>query len=383
MSSATFWLSTSFRGPSTFEANGFLADMTSHAPAVSIRNLTRTIAGRNILEGINLDLAEGEFFALVGPSGSGKSTLLKMISGIDSPTQGEVWLDGKEITHLPAYQRPVHTVFQSYALFPHLNVAGNVRFPLKVAGVSGPEAERKVEAALKMVKLESMAKRSVATLSGGERQRVAIARALVDEPRCVLFDEPLAALDPHLRNSTLEMIQEIQRRLGLTYVYVTHDRQEALKAAGRCALMRDGKLVQVGTPQELYQQPTSVFSASFLGAISWIRAKRGERQTVTVEGESVAIELKQELPVGVNDFVVGIRPEDVQLGEDQPFKAVVESAEFGGARSLLKLRLRGGDVVLAESREGVSALRVGDSVRLGWDVKAMHLYPAEQATTGN
>lgn len=355
--------------------------MTSQAPAISIRNLTRTISGRNILEGIDLELVEGEFFALVGPSGSGKSTLLKMISGIDSPSQGEIWLDGKEITHVPPYQRPVHTVFQSYALFPHLNVAGNVRFPLKVAGVTGPEAERKVEAALKMVQLESLARRNVTTLSGGERQRVAIARALVDEPRCVLFDEPLAALDPHLRNSTLEMIQEIQKRLGLTYVYVTHDRQEALKAADRCALMRDGKLVQVGTPRELYQQPKTVFSASFLGPISWIRAKRGQHQTILLTGESVSLEVKQSLPEGVSDFVVGIRPEEVHLGESQSLTAVVESTEFCGARSLLKLRLQGGDVLLAEARGGVTALRIGDSVKLGWDTQAMHLFPAKQVTT--
>lgn len=357
--------------------------MTSQTPAVSIRNLTRTIAGRNILEGIELELAEGEFFALVGPSGSGKSTLLKMISGIDSPTQGEVWLDGKEITHLPAYQRPVHTVFQSYALFPHLNVAGNVRFPLKVAGVTGPEAERKVEAALKMVRLESLAKRDVTTLSGGERQRVAIARSLVDEPRCVLFDEPLAALDPHLRNSTLEMIQEIQKRQGLTYVYVTHDRQEALKAADRCALMRDGKLVQVGTPQELYQRPTSIFSASFLGPISWVHAKRGEQNKMLIAGESVSMEAGKRMPEGVGEFVVGIRPEEVQIGGTQPFTAVVESTEFCGARSVLRLRLQGGDVVLAEARGGVAAPRIGDTVRLGWDFQAMHLFPAEQLTTGN
>lgn len=357
--------------------------MTSQAPAVSIRNVTRTIAGRNILEGIDLELREGEFFALVGPSGSGKSTLLKMISGIDSPTQGEVWLDGKEITHLPAYRRPVHTVFQSYALFPHLNVSGNVRFPLKVAGVTGPEAERKVESALKMVRMESLSKRDVTTLSGGERQRVAIARALVDEPRCVLFDEPLAALDPHLRNSTLEMIQEIQKRLGLTYVYVTHDRQEALKAADRCALMRDGKLVQVGTPQELYHRPTSIFSASFLGPISWVRAKRGERQTIVLAGESAAIEAGMGLPEGVKDFVVGIRPEEVRLGENQPFMAVVESTEFCGARSVLRLRLQGGDVVLAEARGGEARFSSGATIRLGWDMQAMHLFPAEQASSEN
>lgn len=351
--------------------------MHSPSNAVSLSHVSRVIAGRNLLADISLDLAVGEFFALVGPSGSGKSTLLKMISGIDPPTKGEVWIDGQNVTQLPPYQRPVHTVFQNYALFPHLSVADNVAFPLKVAGVTKADSVPKVTKALRLVRLEAFANRSVTTLSGGERQRVAVARALVDEPKCVLFDEPLAALDPHLRSSTLEMIQEIQQRLGLTYVYVTHDRQEALKAAHRCALLKEGRLVQVGTPQELYQRPATAFAASFMGPIHWVSARRTGSRSLSIPSVTgmATLEVTHELRPEDIELVVGLRPEGVRIGSNEPLQAKLEGIEFCGATSLVKLRLENGEAIVAETRGGVGGASPGDLVRVGWSSQSMHVFP--------
>lgn len=319
----------------------------SNTPAISIRGVSRELGGRTILDGIDLEVERGEFFALVGPSGSGKSTLLKMVSGIDQPTAGEVWLAGENVTGVPPYRRPVHTVFQNYALFPHLNVAGNVGFPLKVAGITRADREKRIAKALALVKLESFAGRTITNLSGGERQRVAVARALVDEPRCILFDEPLSALDPHLRVATLEMIQEIQDRLKITYLYVTHDRQEALRAADRVAVLRGGKLEQVGSPTELYRHPKSAFVASFLGPINWIP---GERKEVTL----------------------GIRPEDVRIDTSGIVEARVLGCDYCGATSEVRLELAGGTQIVAELRGPPPDLMRGAPVRISWNEDAAH-----------
>lgn len=322
-----------------------------NTPAIAICGVTRELGGWAILGGIDLAVERGEFFALVGPSGSGKSTLLKMVSGIDQPTSGEVWLDGENVTRVPPYRRPVHTVFQNYALFPHLSVAGNVGFPLAVAGMSRADRDKRVAKALALVKMEAFASRAITNLSGGERQRVAVARALVDEPRCILFDEPLSALDPHLRVATLEMIQEIQDRLKITYLYVTHDRQEALRAADRVAVLRGGKLEQVGSPTELYQRPMSAFVASFLGPINWIP---GERKDVTL----------------------GIRPEDVRIDASGRVEARVIGCDFCGATSQVRLEVAGGTHIVAEVRGPLPDLARGAAVRLAWASDAEHEFPA-------
>lgn len=261
-------------------------------PVVELRGVTKRLAGRLVLDDIRLAVEEGEFFALVGPSGSRKSTLLKMVSGIEPADSGEVWLRGKDVTSLPPYRRDVHTVFQSYALFPHLDAEGNVGFPLRVAGVAREERRRRVARALSWVQLDRFSKRRIEKLSGGERQRVAVARALVDEPACVLLDEPLAALDPHLRGSTLDLLEEIQSRLGVTYIYVTHDRQEALRAADRIAVLRDGRLEQVGTPMELYRYPESPFVASFLGPMNWF-----DGEICASDAQSVTLRSGRRLPL--------------------------------------------------------------------------------------
>lgn len=360
-------------------------EQTSPNPAISIRGVRRAFGGRSILNGIDLEVQKGEFFALVGPSGSGKSTLLKMVSGIDQPTAGEVWLEGENVTRVPPYRRAVHTVFQNYALFPHLSVAGNVGFPLKVAGLNRAESDKRVAKALALVKLDAFASRAVTTLSGGERQRVAVARALVDEPRCILFDEPLSALDPHLRVATLEMIEEIQERLKITYLYVTHDRQEALRAAHRVAVLRDGKLEQVGTPTELYHRPTTPFVASFLGPINWLPAERLEQNGKMVAklagGAEVALRsephecgyYKPELP-NVKQLSIGLRPEDVRIDSRGPVEARVIGCEFCGATSHVRLEIAGGTHLVADVRGPLPDLARGSAVRITWDDAKIHVF---------
>lgn len=363
--------------------------MKHDIPAICVRGLSRTFAGREVLSGIDLAVERGEFFALVGPSGSGKSTLLKMVSGIDQPTSGEVWLEGENVTRVPPYRRPVHTVFQSYALFPHLSVAGNVGFPLKVAGRLRAARDQAVAKALALVKMEAFANRPITNLSGGERQRVAVARALVDEPRCILFDEPLSALDPHLRVSTLEMIQEIQDRLGMTYLYVTHDRQEALRAADRVAVLRGGKIEQVGSPTELYHRPKTAFVASFLGPINLMAAERresdGKPAVIVGKGSIVLLEPDEcrdiDLISGAK-VTIGIRPEDVQIGAKGPLAAEVLGADFCGAGSHVRLKLEDGTTIVADVRGSFDSRR-GAAVRLSWKSNAMHVFPPTNGEIGH
>jgi ABC-type Fe3+/spermidine/putrescine transport system ATPase subunit len=338
----------------------------------------KTFEGRTVLGSLDLSIAQGEFFALLGPSGSGKSTLLRIISGVDTPDRGEVRLRGQDLRGVPAYRRPVHTVFQSYALFPHLTVAGNVGFPLRVAGVPRPEQRQRVAQALAWVKLDDFASRRIQGLSGGERQRVALARALVDGPQCVLLDEPLAALDPHLRDSTLELIKDIQARLPITYMYVTHDRREALRAAHRIGVLREGRLEQVGSPEALYQHPRSAFVASFIGAINWLPGEvisEAGQIGVRFDGGAWAPLAGQVLPPS-RRVVVGLRPEDLRIGGEGFLAAQVVSSEFCGSSVWTRLRTPQGLSLSAETRDRPAA--VGESVRVGWALRAAHVFAADE-----
>jgi ABC-type Fe3+/spermidine/putrescine transport system ATPase subunit len=347
--------------------------------AIEFRSASKTYQGRTVLDSVSLAIHQGEFFVLVGPSGSGKSTLLKLLSGIELPTMGEVWLSGQRIDSVPAYRRPVHTVFQSYALFPHLDVAGNVGFPLQVAGVRKKDRDTRVLAALGLVKLDGFAHRKIATLSGGERQRVAVARALVDEPKCVLFDEPLAALDPHLRLSTMAMIQEIQARLGVTYLYVTHDRQEALQAAHRIGVLRDGKIEQVGTPSELYNHPRTVFVASFLGHMNWLVAEVCQHQRASARLANGSLHPLPDASSPPGSLVLlGIRAENVQVGKSGLFEGEVVKSVFCGSRTQLHLVLADGSPITAELRGELIGADRGARVGVSWDLDAVTFFPAPE-----
>jgi putative spermidine/putrescine transport system ATP-binding protein len=234
--------------------------------AVSFKSVSRLFGQVRAVDNVSLDIAEGEFFAMLGPSGSGKTTCLRLIAGFDQPTYGSIEIFGKPCEGLPPYKRNVNTVFQDYALFPHMTVGENVGYGLMIKGMNRAEREAKATAALDMVKLKDYGARRPSQLSGGQRQRVALARALVNEPKVLLLDEPLGALDLKLREQMQEELKHLQKQLGITFVFVTHDQGEALSMADRVAIFNEGKIVQAGTPREVYEHPKTKFAADFVGS---------------------------------------------------------------------------------------------------------------------
>jgi len=246
---------------------------TSARVAVEIEDVTKRFGPVAAVDGASLTIGHGELFALLGPSGCGKTTLLRMIGGFEEPTAGTIRIAGQDMSRVPAHRRPVHMVFQHYALFPHLTVADNVAFGLRYKGLARREEGARVAAALARVRLADLGRRRPDQLSGGQRQRVALARALVLEPQVLLLDEPLAALDPSLRREVQLELKELQRELGITFVFVTHDRQEALAISDRIAVMNQGQVAQVGTPAEVFEQPETGFVARFLGATNVFAAE--------------------------------------------------------------------------------------------------------------
>jgi ABC-type Fe3+/spermidine/putrescine transport system ATPase subunit len=351
-------------------------DHDIHAPAVELRGVSKRFGQRVILDSIDLQVARGEVLVLVGQSGSGKSTLLKIVSGIETPDAGRVLLAGRDCTELPPHRRAVHTVFQSYALFPHLDVTGNIAFPLRIAGVSPKEQEQLVTTALCWVKLEQHARRRVESLSGGERQRVALARALVDSPECVLLDEPLSALDPHLRAETLELLKGIQVRLGTTFLFITHDREEALRLGHRIGVLNHGRLEQVGTPEEIYERPQTAFVASFLGRINWLPGELNGEASLSIAGKNVPCAVRVAASSG--RVKVGVRPEDVQIDPDGYFEAVVVGRDFLGDSVIVRMTLADGTALVADQRAPLAVAEVGRQVRVGWSPDVVHLFPPDE-----
>ena len=241
---------------------------------LTVENLHKSFGDERVLNDVSLEVAPGEFFTLLGPSGCGKTTLLRMIAGLELPDAGRIYLGGEEITHLPASQRQVNTVFQSYALFPHLSVYENIAFGLRARKFPQTEIQRRVDGRLEMLDLGRLAQRRPHQLSGGQKQRVALARALVNEPAVLLLDEPMSALDAHLRAQVQQDLRRLQRELGQTFILVTHDQDEALVCSDRLAVMREGRIVQIGDPEYVYDYPRDRFVAEFLGAANLIPCTR-------------------------------------------------------------------------------------------------------------
>ena len=288
--------------------------MPPASAAIEIENLTRRFGEVTALDHISLSIARGEFFSLLGPSGCGKTTLLRIIAGLDLADEGVVRIGGVDATGLPAHRRPVNTVFQSYALFPHLNVWDNVAFGLRMKKVAETALQERVRNVMKLVEIESFAHRKPSQISGGQKQRVALARAIVNEPQVLLLDEPLGALDLKLRKQLQIELRSLQRRLGITFIYVTHDQDEALVLSDRIAVMREGKVEQLGEAAELYERPRTRFVSQFLGSCSLIEAivKRPCSDGVIVE--SALGELRVEGPPPSRPkFTLAIRPEKIQL----------------------------------------------------------------------
>lgn len=301
---------------------------------LSLRGVSKDFGGGNFgLIDIDLDIAQGEFVSLLGPSGCGKTTTLRVIAGFEAPTAGEVLLSGQNIVHLPPNLRPVNTVFQDYAVFPHMNVTENVGFGLSVRGTPKPEIRRKVAEALELVGLSDKATRPVAALSGGQRQRVALARAIVCEPKVLLLDEPLSALDAGLREQMQMELKSLQSRLGTTFIMVTHDQTEALSISDRIAVMNAGRIEQIASPATLYDHPATRFVASFIGTMNLLAGRATGDGRVEVPGFSLAVEGASSLARG-SSVTLGLRPEDLDLvaeGQGAPFQ--VRTTVFHG-RSL-------------------------------------------------
>jgi len=338
---------------------------------VRLDRVSKTYGPETVVREISLTIPQGEFFTLLGPSGSGKTTTLSMIAGFTLPSQGSIHIDGQDATRAPPRARGLGMVFQNYAIFPHLDVFGNVAFPLTVRKAPKAEIERRVAEALAMVKLTGFEKRFARQLSGGQQQRVALARAIVGQPRVVLMDEPLGALDKNLRYHMQVEIKEISRRLGMTVVYVTHDQEEALTMSDRIAIMDRGRIAQMGPPREVYERPESAFVAKFLGEANLIRARRRDG---ALRGAGDA---RFEVAAGRPELAEGqvfVRPEKVSLLPEGAAPAAnqvsgtVRHTAFLGNVVRYEVALPEGEVMLcdATNASGTVLRQPGEPVRLGW-----------------
>ncbi len=326
---------------------------------------------------VTLEIQEGEYVCFLGPSGSGKTTTLRMIAGYVEPTAGRVILDGKDITRLPPQRRNMGMVFQSYALFPHMTVAENIAFPLKVRKLPEATIQTRVREMLELVRLPDVARRRPSQLSGGQQQRVALARVLAFHPRILLLDEPLGALDVKLREHMQLELKEIQRKLGITTIHVTHDQEEALSLADRVVVMDKGWVMQFASPLELYERPASSFVADFVGKINlWpatLVAAEGETALVRVDGTDQVFTVPRDRVVSTR-LTLGIRPEHLQIvpAEDAPLRGLVQKTKFVGSEQFCFVRVAEGLSLLARDR-GLSC-REGDPVGLRWQPERVHVF---------
>ena len=311
---------------------------------LQLRQIRKSFDNTEVLKGIDLEVAQGEFITLLGASGCGKTTTLRIIAGLELPDAGQVILEGQDITNREPNKRDVNTVFQNYALFPHMNVSDNVGYGLKIRKVPKAEIERKVEQALRLVQLEEYGKRMPDQLSGGQKQRIAIARAVINEPKVLLLDEPLGALDLKLRRQMQLELKRLQKRLGITFIYITHDQEEAINMSDRICVMHEGVLEQLGTPNEVYYQPKTSYVADFVGNAN-ILHKNGETfairsENILMNGEAVCTQ-----------------------------EAVVVEKSFAGGQLRILFRLPDGQTLTA-SRYGIdNDLQPGQKVQIGWDAK--------------
>jgi putrescine transport system ATP-binding protein len=330
-------------------------------PLLRIENVVKQFGASRAVDGLSLDIRRGEFFALLGPSGCGKTTLLRMLAGFETPEEGRILLNGHDIAQYLPHERPVNMMFQNYALFPHLSVRDNIAFGLKRAGMARADIATRVAEMVALVKLEGLEKRKPDQLSGGQRQRVALARSLARRPQVLLLDEPLAALDKKLRESTQQELTELQRRLGTTFIIVTHDQEEAMTVASRIGVMDAGRLEQVATPRELYEAPVSRWIAEFIGDINvfdgQIEAREHHRLTVLTRDAGVWVVAEPRNPFTKTAVSVAIRPEKVKLSRRGPvsdaahaqslnrLEGVVTDVSYLGGLTTYQVKLDSGAVV--------------------------------------
>jgi putrescine transport system ATP-binding protein len=321
-----------------------------------IASVVKRFGGFTAVDDLSLDIAAGEFFALLGPSGCGKTTLLRMLAGFETPDAGDIHLNGADIAHVLPHERPVNMMFQNYALFPHLSVEGNIAFGLKRAGLPRDEIASRVAEMIALMRLDGLQARRPDQLSGGQRQRVALARSLARRPQVLLLDEPLAALDRKLREGTQAELMEVQRRLGMTFIIVTHDQEEAMTVADRIGVMDEGRLVQVAPPRELYEAPNSRWIAGFVGDINLIEGQVAARQSghFTIATQAAGPVVASHVPSSAaSNVCVAIRPEKIRLSiatqgsptDVNTFTGVLTSAGFLGGVSVYNVKLDQGAVL--------------------------------------
>jgi spermidine/putrescine transport system ATP-binding protein len=330
---------------------GGLGRASEDIPAVTLEQITRRFDKVEALARVNLRIRQGEFFSLLGPSGCGKTTLLRVIAGLDWPDEGRLLIHGQDAHSIPAHRRPVNTVFQSYALFPHLTVWENVAFGLRMKKVPVEELEPRVRHGMEIVEIAALAQRKPSQLSGGQRQRVALARAIVNEPKVLLLDEPLGALDLKLRRQLQVELRQLQQRLGITFVYVTHDQEEAMVMSDRIAVMNNGRVEQLGACHEIYEQPRTRFVAQFLGSCNLLDAvvKQRDAQSVWVDTSvgRLRVDLKSQSTgtASLDRFTLAVRPEKICFGprnghlRENEVHATVENWVYGGAETQYSLRV--------------------------------------------
>lgn len=325
---------------------------------LELKNLKKSFApGEAVLQGINLTIRQGEFVTLLGASGCGKTTTLRIIAGLEQPDSGSVWLEGQDVTALEPNQRDVNTVFQNYALFPHMNVADNIGYGLKIRKAPKAEIKKKVKEMLELVQLEGYEKRKPSELSGGQKQRVAIARALANNPRVLLLDEPLGALDLQLRRTMQLELKRLQKKLGITFIYITHDQEEAINMSDRIVVMNQGQFEQIGTPDEIYNHPKTSYVAAFVGNANILKGtvaeKNGNHIKVKLGDEVASIDTEEKVNVG-ETVTVAIRGENILLEENGNLHATVKEKNFAVGQLRVLLTLPNGDEVTA-SRFGMNA----------------------------
>ncbi len=369
----------------------------SPAPILRLVGLAKDYGQGEVLHGIHLDVYPGEFLTLLGPSGCGKTTTLRIIAGLERPTRGQVFLEETDVTAHPPEERNVNTVFQNYALFPHMNVFQNIAYGLKLGRVDKSAQKQRVAEALSLVQLSGYEKRMPTQLSGGQRQRVAIARALVLRPKILLLDEPLGALDLKLRQQMQEELKKLQQQLGITFLYITHDQEEALNMSTRIVIMRDGHIEQTGTPEEVYEHPKTLFAAGFIGQSNLLQgqvtacetaaADAPQPFTLTVEGVDLPALSDGSFPVKPGDgLALCLRPQRVLYGSTPKFDlsltGTILSKEYAGGMQHTRIALSERLTLTAVSQAAeLDRYPIGGQVCVGWDVRHAPVVPLGPAGT--
>jgi spermidine/putrescine transport system ATP-binding protein len=353
---------------------------------IELINLVKQFQEVTAVNNVNIKIKKGEFFSLLGPSGCGKTTTLRIIAGLEDATGGKVILNGKDVTNVPTYRRSVNTVFQDYAIFPHMSVYENIYFPLKMRKVSKKQADSKIKRVLEIVNMGGYGHRYSSQLSGGQRQRIALARALVNEPEALLLDEPLGALDFKLRVAMQTALKDIQQELGITFVYVTHDQTEAITMSDRIAVMREGVVHQIGNPDEIYNHPATPFVASFIGEMNFIEGEVtgiSDRDIeVRVDGETVTGKKNRYSFKQGDEVLVCVRPERIHINSEQKLPNMIDA-------KLSRIVFRGDDFEIS-ARFGKNEIQavidykswdqsknIGDSLNIGWLSEECKIFPLE------